>query len=460
MFQVVQGSSGSIVIGCPLKADGTTLVDNDAVPQGGFAPTDLLALVLPNGTLQSPDDTSPGSVSVDMYGYVTWTYTANDTATLGNVSVKCIYSSYLFLPQVMQVQVAAGTAGGLPLLNSAGLSDAAALLKLPAPSQTACVGFSGSNPAVWTISAGAITAMPVGSLIYITGSDGGGVGQYCAVTANDGTAITVSTGAIGGTNGVTFNVWTPAVLFAGTGGLLATALQIAAVQNAVPGLATASQVGAVPAGVAAMLIAAGLAQYQEGDSGPLQWTPAALALAPAGGGLTQQQLRDSLCLDHSVDTTAAAGSIDAQLAMIAATVSTSPIQIRNLIDAGGAMTIAEGTDYPAGRAICFGIPSAFMSLAGSTPSLEFTPLVGGVPSLQPFLKVTGSLQTGSITINGQVYTCWLQFTPTATQTGELTNLSPQAYVYRVRCYWYNDATPPVATETIEVVSQSPCTATW
>ena len=186
--------------------------------------------------------------SIDIY----WAQYESDEAT-----VQWFCQTYYWLVDKLGYQTfeivdealpaaAPGTAGGLPLLNSAGLSDAAALLKLPAPSQTACAGFSGSNPAVWTISAGAIAAMPIGSLIYITGSDGGGVGQYCVVTANDGTAITVSTGAVGGTNGVTFNVWSPAVLFAGTG-LLAVSLQIAAVQNAVPGLATAAELSAAVA---------------------------------------------------------------------------------------------------------------------------------------------------------------------------------------------------------------------
>ncbi len=184
---------------------------------------------------------------------------------------------------------------------------------------------------------------------------------------------------------------------------------------------------------------------------------AALAAIQSTPG--QQAARDAMKLAPTAGA-AAAGSVDANIGAIAATVSTSPIQVKNLIDGGGAMTIAEGTDYPAGRAICFGVPASFMSLAGSTPSLEFSALSGGVPAQQPLLAIAGTIQTGSITINGQTYTTWLQFTPTATETGDLTNLTPNVYVYRVRCYWYNSATPPAVTQIIEVVSQSPCTATW
>ena len=39
--------------------------------------------------------------------------------------------------------------------------------------------------------------------------------------------------------------------------------------------AVAAAIANIPAGVASMLIAAGLAQYVEGDSGPLQWTAVA-----------------------------------------------------------------------------------------------------------------------------------------------------------------------------------------
>jgi hypothetical protein len=188
-------------------------------------------------------------------------------------------------------------------------------------------------------------------------------------------------------------------------------------------------------------------------------TPASTFFANAPpAGLTPQQTRDALTLATSA--TPAAGSIDAQLGALAAIVSTSPIQVRSMIDAGGAMTIVQGADYPTGQAICFGVPSTFMSLAGSTPSLEFSKLVGGVPTLTPLLVATGTLQTGSLVIGNQTFTTWLQFTLTAAQTSELSNLNPQSYVYRVRCYWYNSATPPAVTQTIEVVSQSPCTAVW
>jgi hypothetical protein len=187
-------------------------------------------------------------------------------------------------------------------------------------------------------------------------------------------------------------------------------------------------------------------------------TFAALNLAVAkfaSSGLTAQQVRDAMTM--ATTATPVSGSIDAQLANVTQIISTSPIQVRSLIDAGGAMTIAQGTDYPT---ICFGVPSSFMSLAGSTPSLEITRMMGGVAKESPLLVQPGTLQTGSLTINGTTYTSWLQFTLTASQTAALTNLNPQSYVYRVRCYWYNSATPPVITQTIEVVSQSPCTAVW
>jgi hypothetical protein len=148
------------------------------------------------------------------------------------------------------------------------------------------------------------------------------------------------------------------------------------------------------------------------------------------------------------------------MAAILAAVSMSPIEIRSPIDAGGAMTICQGADYPAGQAICFGVPSTFMSLAGATPSLEITQILGGVAAEKSLLVQPGTLQSGSITINGTTYTQWLQFTLTAEQTAALTNLNPSAYAYRVRCYWYDEATPPAVTQTIEIVSQSPCTAVW
>jgi len=140
-----------------------------------------------------------------------------------------------------------------------------------------------------------------------------------------------------------------------------------------------------------------------------------------------------------------------------AALSTSPIVLQSPVNQAGTLQIAQGTDYPSGNAINFGVPSTFMSLTGSTPSLEITPLVGGVPVTTPPIVIAGTIQTGSLVINGTTYTTWLQFTPTAAQTAQLANLAPNAYVYRVRCYWYTGQT---ITQTIEVVSQSPCTALW
>jgi hypothetical protein len=79
----------------------------------------------------------------------------------------------------------------------------------------------------------------------------------------------------------------------------------------------------IPAGVASMLIAAGLAQYiPPATSGPLQWTAAALALG-AGGGLTAQQTRDAMKLAPSAGAPAA-GSIDADLAVIEQATGANP----------------------------------------------------------------------------------------------------------------------------------------
>lgn len=79
--------------------------------------------------------------------------------------------------------------------------------------------------------------------------------------------------------------------------------------------AIAAAIGNVPAGIAAMLIAAGLGQYVSGSSGPLQWTAAALALGPSGG-LTAQQIVDAVMKLAPTAGTPAAGSAGALLAQI------------------------------------------------------------------------------------------------------------------------------------------------
>jgi hypothetical protein len=140
---------------------------------------------------------------------------------------------------------------------------------------------------------------------------------------------------------------------------------------------------------------------------------------------------------------------------ILSTLSVAPIQLQNPIASSGKITIATGTDYPAGWALLFGVPSSFLNLTGSTPTLEITTLLGGVPVAVPVVTINGTLQTGSIVIRGTTYTTWLQFTPSAAQTALLTNWSPNAYVYRVQAIWTSPS--PL---TVEIVSATPLQAIW
>ena len=126
------------------------------------------------------------------------------------------------------------------------------------------------------------------------------------------------------------------------------------------------------------------------------------------------------------------------------------------IDSGGTLYVNAGDDYPSGVAWQFGVPSGFMSLTGSTPTIDITRIIGGVASPTPILTITGQILTGSYTLNGVTYSTILQFTPTAAQTAKLTQWSPNAYVYRVRCIWGS----PTPTQTVTVVTPSPCTALW
>ena len=113
MFQVAQSSAGTVVIGVPLDGNGKTLYDNDDSlfyynsSWRSCPANQLLLLTLANGTTQYADNA--GTCSVDECGNVTWNYTANDTATLGNASVSVYYApgaypaTYSMQPQVMQV---------------------------------------------------------------------------------------------------------------------------------------------------------------------------------------------------------------------------------------------------------------------------------------------------------------------------------------------------------------------
>jgi len=134
--------------------------------------------------------------------------------------------------------------------------------------------------------------------------------------------------------------------------------------------------------------------------------------------------------------------------------SVAPIVVAPPLSWTGQLYVNCGDDYPAGVAWQFGVPSTFTSLTGSTPTLDVTHVIGGVPSATPVLTITGSILTGSYTINGTTYSTILQFTPTAAQTALLTAWSPNAYQYRVRAIW----TSP--SKTITVVTPSPCTALW
>ena len=169
---------------------------------------------------------------------------------------------------------------------------------------------------------------------------------------------------------------------------------------------------------------------------------------------TSQIVRDAMT--QATAATPAAGSIDAQLGSLAAAINIAPIVVRRLIDPSGALEINSGCDYPdsSGRSIQFGVPSGFADLTGSTPTLDITLVVGGLPASKPVLTITGQILTGSYTINGKTYTTILDFQPTAAQTASLTNWSPNAYVYRVRAVWTSPA------KTLPVVDESPCTALW
>ena len=113
MFQVAQSSAGTVVIGVPLDGNGKSLYDNDDSlfyynsSWRSCPANQLLLLTLANGSTQYAD--SAGTCSVDECGNVTWNYTANDTATLGNASVSVYYApgaypaTYSMQPQVMQV---------------------------------------------------------------------------------------------------------------------------------------------------------------------------------------------------------------------------------------------------------------------------------------------------------------------------------------------------------------------
>ena len=169
---------------------------------------------------------------------------------------------------------------------------------------------------------------------------------------------------------------------------------------------------------------------------------------------TSQIVRDAMT--QATAATPADGSIDAQLGSLAAAINIAPIVVRRLIDPSGALEINSGCDYPdsSGRSIQFGVPSGFADLTGSTPTLDITLVVGGLPASKPVLTITGQILTGSYTINGKTYTTILDFQPTAAQTASLTNWSPNAYVYRVRAVWTSPA------KTLPVVDESPCTALW
>ena len=156
----------------------------------------------------------------------------------------------------------------------------------------------------------------------------------------------------------------------------------------------------------------------------------------------------------ALGVTTMGGWLRSALAAIGLTLNTSPIVIRRLVDSSGALTLDCGDDYPAGSAIQFGVPSGFMDLTGSVPTLDITSTVGAIPSPNPSLTITGTLLTETVVIDGVMYTQILQFTPTAAQTAALTNWSPEAYRYRVRAIWSS----PAKTKT--VVQSSPCTALW
>ncbi len=151
----------------------------------------------------------------------------------------------------------------------------------------------------------------------------------------------------------------------------------------------------------------------------------------------------------------AISNISTAIATLTTALAAGQIQPQSPIGSGGQLYVDTADDYPAGRALQFGVPSTFMSLSGSTPMLDITQVVGGVPSATPVLTISGTIQTGTYTINGVQYSTILQFLPTAAQTALLTQWSPNSYVYRVRCVW----TSPTA-QTITVVQPTPCTALW
>jgi hypothetical protein len=214
---------------------------------------------------------------------------------------------------------------------------------------------------------------------------------------------------------------------------------------AATGVATTTQVTVVNGSVLTLSVAVPSVAY--GD-------PWSMVQVPSDTSIQSDVIA---ALETALPGSPVAGSRDAllaQLSAIAAAVSSSPIQVNNLLDSGGQLWLESGDDYPSGLAIQFGVPTTFMSLTGSTPTLDITPVLGGVPSATPVLTITGTILTGTYTINGVNYSTVLQFTPTAAQTAKLTNWSPQAYSYRVRCVF----TSPV--QTIGVVPPSPCTALW
>jgi hypothetical protein len=144
----------------------------------------------------------------------------------------------------------------------------------------------------------------------------------------------------------------------------------------------------------------------------------------------------------------------AQLNAMAAALTTNPIVVQTLVGQAGTLYLDLGDDYSSSRPLQFGVPAVFMDLTGSMPILDFilSSMIAQSPPPTPALSVSGTIQTGSFTINGVTYSTILQFTLTAAQTAQLQ--VGQNYTYRVRCVW----TSP--SQTVTVVQPSSCVLRW
>ena len=161
-----------------------------------------------------------------------------------------------------------------------------------------------------------------------------------------------------------------------------------------------------------------------------------------GGGLTQQQVADSLKLAPSAGDPAA-GSAMALLSDIDTTLGITPIQVKRPIRCGwGHQGSAQAAIIPTRRGcpFQFGIPAGFADLTGSTPTMDIAAVVGGLPSATP------AAHDRRDDPNGQLRDQWPDVyegarlpRPTSAQTADLTNWSPNAYVYRVRAIWISPA---------------------